>query len=90
MSQAQIVLSKPAEHPPFQRRCTNNAAEVTASFPDLCGNCRVMIEASIDLAHLQVWEELPFIFGLPSWETLKAQADEETECETSNENLLSE
>jgi hypothetical protein len=69
---AGTALVRTADSEPYQDWCMSNPALV-GTFIGLCPSCCGNIENHIASARLKIWEQLPDLFGLPSWSVLRAQ-----------------
>ncbi|KAL6309352.1 hypothetical protein BKA93DRAFT_723844 [Sparassis latifolia] len=75
---ARLALRKATEAEAYHQWCSANASEVGRSLA-LCQPCSTTVENSIKDARNVVWEQLPGLFGLPDWETLKARDELDVE-----------
>ncbi|PCH44594.1 hypothetical protein WOLCODRAFT_77087 [Wolfiporia cocos MD-104 SS10] len=66
------ILQKITDAEPFHQWCNANSCEVGRTL-GLCNICCTTIENSIKEGRKKVWEQLPRMFGLGDWETLRAR-----------------
>ncbi|KAI0339390.1 hypothetical protein BDW22DRAFT_1361415, partial [Trametopsis cervina] len=70
---ASTALLRTVDPEPFQDWCASHG-DLVGSFIGLCEGCTALIEDHIHLAKRHIFYELPLLFGLPEWKTLKAEA----------------
>jgi len=71
---AQNTLLKTTEYPPYQQSFIDDPTQAANSLI-VCEECRRRIENTVKVSRTKMWEELPAIFDLPQWETLKSLGD---------------
>ncbi|KAI0085765.1 hypothetical protein BDY19DRAFT_1075826 [Irpex rosettiformis] len=71
-SYAGTALVRTADTEPYQDWCMSNP-ELVGKFINVCQVCCDTIERHISNAKHDIWEQLPVLFGLPDWETLRAE-----------------
>lgn len=81
---AQEALVKSTDSPSYQQRCVDDPAGMAAAL-NLCADCRGVVEAKIKTAQRKLWNGLPVMFGLPSWEKLREEAESLCHFETGDD-----
>lgn len=75
-ARAAVVLDGLADAEPFQDLCLRDPGSVGTTI-GVCASCTDTIKAHIEGAFAELWERLSGLFGLPSWDVLKAGDDSE-------------
>lgn len=69
---AGTALVRTADAEPYQDWCTANP-ELVGKFINVCTKCCDTIELHVSDAKREIWKQLPGLFGLPDWNTLRAE-----------------